>query len=244
MPCISWLICWCLQGPRAVIPCLYLSFLFVFKCWPLSTPLLIFCFPVNSKIDLNCKLEVDLLLFLALQEEAWAYFDCSLPFLFTFLERGPKEGLCNLHLFFPLQLRLSTVLICVIMGRFFGPVSRAWFGSSVLSKSGIWTQDRAGLPGVTGSTPGTPHPDAGISCSSSSSQKACPPKVLWFWAADFVYWENFPGWKLVGRSWVRRGVSELLWASRHENPKTLGTTRKLAPRPHRFSLLDHSPDTG
>lgn len=49
---------------------------FVFACRLLafSDPFLIFCFPVNSKIELNCKLEVDLLLFLALKGEVGAHF--------------------------------------------------------------------------------------------------------------------------------------------------------------------------
>lgn len=52
--------------------------------WPVSNPVLIFCFPVNSKIDLNYKLGIDLLLFLALKEEVRAHFGCLLLFLFTF----------------------------------------------------------------------------------------------------------------------------------------------------------------
>lgn len=77
------------------------------NCWPPSNPFLIFYFPANFKIALNCKLEVDLLLFLALKEEVWAYFGSFLLFC-SLLEGSSKEGLCNFHLF-PPWLRLSAV---------------------------------------------------------------------------------------------------------------------------------------
>lgn len=52
--------------------------------WPLSDPFLIFCFPVNFKIELNCKLEFDPLLFLALKKEVWARLGSRLLLLSTF----------------------------------------------------------------------------------------------------------------------------------------------------------------
>lgn len=81
------------------------------NCRPLSNPFLIFCFPVNFKIELNCKLEFDPLLFLALKEEVWDHFGSSSSFC-SLLEGGSEEGLCNFHLFFPLTKAFSGFNVC------------------------------------------------------------------------------------------------------------------------------------
>lgn len=85
--CPSLLICLCTrqgsEGPLASFGPVTVSRLPP-HCWPLSNPFLIFCFPVNFKIELNCKLDIALLLFRAPKEEAWPHLGRGQPFLFTF----------------------------------------------------------------------------------------------------------------------------------------------------------------